>query len=441
MDSNELRLEALDLNQQAALLIKAGNLDKAAEKLNKAIECDPMVVENYRNYGDLCMAKADYKEAKNYYKKAILIDKQGVFYFLYGNACFMMDDVHEGLEYYNLAIDAGFDDAEMMFFMGMAYEHLNDDQLALRYYQKACIKNPSRPDYLVRRIATLVRLNEINKADMYTDELIATCPEMFEGYHIKTTLLIEKGEIEKAIEFAKTASEKFPEDTDLYYDYAKTVALSGDSVKAQKLIDSAKRMQYFENSKRDFILLEAQLAADAHNIPKAIDSCLDCIALETEENFENEARFMLMNLYLAEPAFDKSFEMAKQLVEKKLEDDYYYAAMYYQPFCLKQMGKTEEAAKLFKDGNSIYRIVTLQRPEAIDIYIYRAMTLKELEEYDKALELCDFILSLSNEVAEVYALKADIYDAMGRKTHADEERNKAYSIKPELKPTLNGEGD
>lgn len=441
MDVNEQKLEALDLNQQAAMLIKAGNLEKAVEKLDKAIETDPMVVESYRNYGDLCMAKEDYKEAKNYYKKAIMIDKQGLFYFLYGNACFMMDDVHEGLEYYNLAIEAGFDDAEMMFFMGMAYEHLNDDSMALRFYQKACMKNPSRPDFLTRRIATLVRMGEIDKADQYTDELLATCPEMFDGYHIKTTILLEKGDFEQAKAFAKKASDRFPDDTDLMYDYAKAVAMSGDYAAAQKLIDTAKRMKYFENSKRDFILLEAQISADNHDINKAIDCCNECIAMETEDAFENEARFMLMNLYLAEPSYEKSCEIAKQLVAKKLEDDYYYAAMYYQPFCLKQMGKTEEAAAIFKECASIYRIVTLQRPEAIDIYIYRAMCLKELEDYDKALELCDFILGLSDKVAEVYNLKAEIYELTGRKLLAEEERKKAYAIKPELKPVTSGEGE
>ncbi len=72
----------------------------------------------------------NFQEAKNSYKKAFLIEKNGLLYFLYGNACFMNDEVHEGLEYYNMAITNGYDSDEMMFFMGMAYEHLNDDHMA-----------------------------------------------------------------------------------------------------------------------------------------------------------------------------------------------------------------------------------------------------------------------------------------------------------------------
>jgi tetratricopeptide (TPR) repeat protein len=82
----------------------------------------------------------------------------------YGNACFLNDEPHEGLEYYNLALSAGFDSDEMFFFMGMAYEHMNDDQMALRYVQKAISKNPSRPDYKVKKISILLRLDMIDEA-------------------------------------------------------------------------------------------------------------------------------------------------------------------------------------------------------------------------------------------------------------------------------------
>jgi len=104
---SEIRLEAQDLNQQAASLLKAGNPEAAKAKLDKAIEIDPMLMDSYKNYGDLYMSTGKYEDAKNSYKKAILIEKNGALYFLYGNACFMNDEVHEGLEYYNLAISSG----------------------------------------------------------------------------------------------------------------------------------------------------------------------------------------------------------------------------------------------------------------------------------------------------------------------------------------------
>ena len=48
--------------------------------------------------------------------------------------------------------------------MGMAYEHMNDDAMALRYIQKAIAKNPSRPDYKVKKISVLLRMNMMEEA-------------------------------------------------------------------------------------------------------------------------------------------------------------------------------------------------------------------------------------------------------------------------------------
>lgn len=441
MDANELRLEAQDLNQQGAMLLKSGNLEAARAKFDRAIEVDPMLMDSYKNYGDLYMSLQEYQNAKNSYKKAMLIEKSGLLHFLYGNACFMNDELHEGMESYNLAISEGFDSDEMMFFMGMAYEHMHDDNMALRYFQKAYVKNPSRPDYLVKKISALVRLGNYDSANESTDELLANAPEMFDGYHIKTQLLLHQEDYETAITFSKAASDKFPEDADLLYDYAKALSLSKRLDEAIKVIDAAKAMKYFADAERSFVLLEGQIYAELNNFDKAIECCNQCISLEGNEGFDGEARFMLMNLYLAEPNFEKALAQATEIVKNDAEDPYYYAALYYKPFCTRQLGNEEEARGLYKEANSIYRLTTLQNPGAIDVYLYRAMCLKDLEEYDKALEMLDFIAGLTDQIAEVHTIRADIYRIQGRKALSDEEMQKAYKIKPELKPDKESVGE
>ena len=441
MDTNEIRLEAQDINQQGAMLLRTGNLEAAKAKFDTAIELEPMLMDSYKNYGDLYMSLQEYQNAKNSYKKAMLIEKSGLLYFLYGNACFMNDELYEGLESYNLAINEGYDSDEMMFFMGMAYEHMHDDNMAMRYFQKACVKNPLRPDYLVKKIGVLVRLGMYDSANESTDELLAKAPEMFDGYHIKTQLLLHEEKYDEAIMFSKAASDRFPEDADLLYDYAKGLSLAKKLDAAIKTIDSAKKMKYFADAKRQFILLEGQIFAERNNYEKAIACCNECIALEPESGFDGEARFMLMNLYLAEPNYQKAFEQAVEIVKQDVEDLYYYAALYYRPFCTKQLGDMDEARKLYKEANSIYRLATLKNPAAIDIYLYRAMCLKDMEDYAKALEMLDFIAGLSNQIAEVHTIRADIYRIQGRKSLAEEELQKAYQIKPELEPNAEGVGE
>ena len=56
METNEMRLEAQDLNQQGAMLLRAGNAEAVRAKFDKAIELDPMLMDSYKNYGDLYMS-------------------------------------------------------------------------------------------------------------------------------------------------------------------------------------------------------------------------------------------------------------------------------------------------------------------------------------------------------------------------------------------------
>lgn len=432
MEINEVTLQAKDINQQGVLLAKAGNVEAAIEKFDRAIELDPMLIDTYKNYGDLFLHLEKFEEAKKYYKKALLIVKNGEIYFQLGNACFMNDEPHEGLENYNLALSSGYDSDEMLFFMGLAYEHLNDDKMALRYVQKALIKNPSRPDYKVKKINIMLRLDMIEEATVAVDDLIANDPELYDGYHIKTSILLEKKEYEKAIEFAKSATDKFPEDADLMLDYAKACALADKFEEAKRIVNIAKSMKYYEESKAQFALLSAQISAEVGDIDEAIKECDECISLENEE-LHAEARFMRINLALTKPDFKTALEHANALINEGKHNSYYFAALYYRPFCQKKMGNDEQAESNFKEALSLYRLATLQDPHLIDAYLYRAMCLKDMEKYDEAIELLEFIENLSDQIAEIYTLRADIYNLTNRKSLAKEELEKAYAIKPELR--------
>lgn len=441
IQENEIRLEAQDLNQQGALLLKAGKAEAAKEKFDKAIELDPMLMDSYKNYGDLYMALNKYQDAKNSYKKAMLIEKKGLLHFLYGNACIMNDEMNEGISSYNLAISEGFDSAEMMFFMGLAYENISDDKMALRYFQKACAKDPSNTNYLIKKIGTLIKLDMYDTAEEAADELLGKNPELFDGYHIKTQLLLRKRDLDAAINFAKYASDKFCEDSDLMYDYAKALSLAGKLKEACTVIENAKQMKYFADAKRDFTILEVKICAELGEFDKAIERCHSCIDLERDNGFDGEAHFILMNLYLAKLDYDKLIEEATSLANRNERDMYYYTALYYKAFGTKQSGKTEEALDLYKEANSIYRIATIQNPAAIDIYLYRIMCLKDMESYDKALELLELVENINANIAQIYTLRADVYRLQGKSALAENELKKAYSINPDLVSSSKSAGE
>ena len=424
---------ALDLANQAELLIKTGKYDEAQKKLDEAIAADPMTIECYKNYGDLHIARKQYADAKNYYKKALLIEKQGYLYYLYGNACFLNNEEHEGLENYNLAVSNGYDNDNMLFFLGMAYEHMNDDQNAIRYYQKAQLKNPSRPDYQVKKIHALVRTGEVEQALKSADELIENTPELFDGYHLKNQILLGLKRLDEALEASKKATEKFPEDVDLLYDYVRVMASMENYDKALEIIEQAKQMKYFESAKRDFMMLEAKIAATKGDIDKAIECCDSCIMLEQEDSFEAEARFTKMNLIMLKKDYQTVLDLAEVFVKKNNADSFYFASLYYRAFCTKQLGGDADA--LYKEAISILRAASLYKPNAMETYIYRSMALKDIGQYDKALEMLDLVENLGLEIAEVHTIRAEIYAIQGNELLQNKELEEAYRIKPELKPT------
>lgn len=439
MENNELRLEVQDLNQQGATLLKTGNVEAAKEKFEQAIVMDPMYMNSYKNMGTLYLLIGEYKEAKNFLKKGLLIEKSGEVYFQYGNACFMNDEPHEGLENYNMALSAGFDSDEMFFFMGMAYQHMNDEKMALRYVQKAIAKNPSRPDYKVKKIELLMQMYELEEAEKAVDDLILSDPELYDGYHIKTTLFHQQKKYDLAAEFAKVAVDKFPEDADLFLDYAKSVALSGKYDEAKSLLVHAEQLKYYEDAKLEFLLLQAEIEAELGNIAEAINVCEICIASETEEQFNENIRFMVINLYILQEKFEDALKIAEQLVEKNITGSIYFAALYFRAFCLKKIEKTEESKHAYEEAIKLYRLATLKNPNAFDAYLYRIMSLRDIAQYDEALKLLEFMENLNNEIAEIYTIRADVYNLTNQTSLAKDELEKAYKLKPELKEIFNAE--
>lgn len=85
---NENTLQAKDLDQQGVALFRAGNVEAALEKYQQAMDIEPMLADSYRNMGDLYLATEKYQDAKNYYKKALLMRKTEKYIFNTGMRAF-----------------------------------------------------------------------------------------------------------------------------------------------------------------------------------------------------------------------------------------------------------------------------------------------------------------------------------------------------------------
>lgn len=435
MEGSDIRAEALELGNQARLLLAADQPEKAKELLERALDLDPMCPELYDHMGAWYMAASDFKKAKESFKKALLIDKKrGETYFNLGNACLMLDQLSECIESYNRAVSAGFDHAELQFYLALAYEEKQDFEMAIRHLGRAAIKDPSEPEYRVKKAQLQIRVGRLEDAEETAEELIQTCPELFDGYHLRTVLFQQRGERQKAINSAREASELFPEDVALLVDYARCVALSGDYDGALAQLERAKSMKYFEEERPALAKLEAEIYAERGDLDRAIKAAQEAVALEEERTVDGPLHQLLMNLLLAKEDYPGLLSTANGIVDQGRQDQYYRAALYYRAMSLRRLGREKEAKQSYREALTIYRTQALAQPGLLDTYLYRALTYKDLEEYDKALEMVDFLLALDENQAESRILRAEILKSKGQEAQAQAELERAWRAKPELRP-------
>ena len=112
-----------------------------------------------------------------------------------------------------------------------------------------------------------------------------------------------------------------------------------------------------------------------------------------------------------------------------MEHEYYMS----QALALARMGRKDEAREAYRQAIRIYRNETLQKPNQLDAYLYRAMALRDIGELDSALEMLDFISNLNDKIAEPYTIRAEIYRQQGKEAQARAELERACQLKPELK--------
>lgn len=413
--------KAIELNQQATMLISKGKFEEAIAYLEKARSIDPMEKETYFNLGNTYANMDDYTKAEEYFKKIILIDKKdGQVYFNLGNISFLQDKINEGIEYYNKAVANGFEDPILYYNLGMVYEEINNVNMAIRNYSKAISKDPLKPEYRLRQVALYMKNDDYDEALEALESLNEYCPDIFEGYHFRFEIFLAQEKYDEAEKVINKAINLFPKDVSLFYDKIRLVSIRGDYDKALKMIEEAELMEDFEIEKRNLDFERAKIYAQKEELEKTI-KCLEmCISYE-ENEVDFEARYFLMNAYLSEENYEKVLEISEVLAENEDGDtSYVMSGIYYRALSLKMLKRDEEANKRYKEALRLFRAITISSPENLDAYMFRILCHKDLKEYENALELIDYILLLKEDSGEIYAVRSSIYKEMGNEEKAKE---------------------
>ncbi|SDI36103.1 Flp pilus assembly protein TadD, contains TPR repeats [Pseudobutyrivibrio sp. 49] len=420
---------------QAKSLLGAEKYEEALTYLDKAEKEENMDEELYLTRGIVLANLSRFDEAKAEFEKVLKLKKDnGLALFHMGNIEILIGNRAQGIEYFNNAIAYGFDDAQVYYSLGLMHEEDGNDELALRNYSKAILKDPTRADIRIRKVRTLVN-NKMEKEALFAlDELILSNPDAFEGYHMKYLLLVDQKKYDDAAKVIEEAMTLFPKDTEFALDKASLMVAKGDLDAALAYIDQIKEeMETTPEILHGMEMQKSRIYSAKEDMGKVVEHLESARQIALENNVNDfEESYLLMNCYVSQKAYEKAIEAAKHLKEAEGQDYYSLAAHYYEPYALKQMGKTEGVDQMFNDAIDYYRSVTLENPSNVDAYAFRIMCLREINKFDKALELTDYLVTVADQLPETHALRAAILNDLGRTKEAEEENNKYLSIQANL---------
>lgn len=183
----------------------AGNIN---QKVKYGIHCTLVITE--RIIGTLMDA---YKNIFVVTEKtdAMFYNDQGFAYFDKGN----YEKAIESFLKYVEKVDA--QDVDVLFYLGMAYAHMNKHDEAIDYLKKAEQLDGNDPDIISELSSCLVKAEKYEEAIGYLKKAIEIKPEISNNYFLLGTAYEKAGNSEEAIDMYRKSIELNPRDPLLYH--------------------------------------------------------------------------------------------------------------------------------------------------------------------------------------------------------------------------------
>ena len=430
---------SMEYVQQAETLIGQAMYEEALTYLKKAQDVDPYVMDIYLNEGIAYSNLEKYEAAKKSFEKAKMIDKGNPLpYFHLGNIAFIDGEHVTGVECYNKAIALGYSDAGIFYNLGLVYEERGDYEMAIRNYTKAIHIDPLQAGFRIRKANIYMELSQYHEAIQVLVELMQICPDVFEGYHMAAGAYTMLNEYDQAEAVLSKAEILFPEDTDIMFDRIRILMVRGKLDEAIVYIEKLEAKIDGDVDKRNLIFEKAKLYAQKEDIDTAIQLLESTKQFENEEYTDYESRYFLLNLYLIKSQYVEMLNNSKVLEQLDPPNTFSLAGKYYTALALAKL-EDASATDKYKEAITYYRKLTFQDAGLIDAYLFRCMCLKDIMEYDKALELIDYVMLLKKDNPDMHVIKSGILREKGNSKEADQEIAIAKTLNPNLYIPTQGE--
>lgn len=418
---------------QGAVLYGEDKFADARIYFEKAAAEDQMNDEAYILIAQTCIMQDDYAAARENLKKALLLDKKnGLTYFHLGNVEMLEGNMDAAKEHFTKAISLGANSVDIYLTLAAAEEESRDYDKAMTYYDKALAVDKYNGFARLRKIQLFLMHGRMPEALKACDQMLETCPEVFEGYHYKAGVLCEMNRPAEAKALLDTAIKRFPDDADLYFDMVGVLQQLGESETALAMLEE--KVPITEDNALEYHKRKAQLYMGMLRV----DAALEELKPVYDAEHDPESGYLLACIYMSREDYASLLEVTQQMVDTQELDSYYYAALYYRAIALQRLGRTADGEQALREANVLFRAECAKKPGQMELYMYRAMCHKELQEYQKAMDMIDYLLRAAPENGEVYLLRSRIYEELGEKEKAAADKAKAFEIQPQLRSVTEG---
>lgn len=419
-----------DLISQGISLMSSENYDAAKENFQKAIDQNPEELEAYIHMGNACANLGVYDEALASFKKALIVDStNGEIHYAIGNVYLLMNENVKAIESYNKAENLGYKSSEMYQIMTMIFFEVGDNLQAMRNINRAINASPFDGELRLFKARIYLYQNRFEEALETLDDLKKILPDAFEAYDLRVQILLGLNKINEALEIVEEGIERFPEDADLTALKLKILVISEKMDEAEELIQEMKINGMYKNACKECGIQETIILLKK-GAPEEAEKVLCNVADELKD--DADIYYILIDLYAKTGKYKEVLEIANKMIALKLEDNFDAIARYFHAYALRKLERHNEADVEFKELTKFFRRMTISNPSLYEVYMYRLLSHAEIEEYDKALELADYLENAFPERADGHAFRYYIYQKQGKEEEAEIEKNKAKEINPKL---------
>lgn len=411
--------------------MKMQKYSEAREVFQQVLEQEPEYLDAYMHLGNACVNMDELDEAIKAFTGALIVDKKsGEVLFSIANVYYLKDDNKNAIKYYVKAENAGYHRPDMYLIMGNIFYSEGDTVQALRYVSRAVKEQPLSGELWRQRILLELELGNVDAALDSLDEFESLLPEALDIHELRTRILLDLKRYDEARGHLEKALTVFPEDVRLRLLKVNLEVASGCLDTAKTEIETIKTKGQDTGIRKKIALAEADIYLKEEKPEKIVDSIR--WGLEEEPN-DADLLFIMLNTYIATLDYPNIIQFAEQLLQiEGVDPSVTASAEFYRALSLRETGKTEEATEKFKQLARTLRKMTIDNPESIDIFIYRLLTHNALKEYDKALELADYLGKVSPNEADAHSFRSLVYKDMGDEEKAEAELALARKINPNI---------